>query len=197
MAMDLVVYNPASQVRQLKEKESVHTSLSLEQQQQIWRGCHQWKDRLLVGLALTTGLRGETLAKLDAADIDFEHRCLNIPSAKMKAGRNHVIPLPDWVLAIIKEGPYNGVTLFGKYARTAEGVAYHWNAICRRAGLDGGGIRTARRTFATTMLRSGVDLKTVQDLLGHRNIATTSRYLTPADLPTARAAVEKIPPPNA
>lgn len=189
--MERVTWNPASQVKRLKEKEAEKTSLTIAEQMQLGKGCYVWADRALVALALSTGLRGETLAALEKSEIDFEQERLVIPADKMKAGRNHEIPLPAWVLEILREAPEG--LIFNGYATNAASIRYRWNTICRRAGIQPRGIRTARRTFATTLLRSGTDLKIVQDLLGHRNILTTSRYLTPADNQTTREAVNKLP----
>ena len=194
MQMEVVTWNPVSQVKRLKEKESPKTSLNVSDQLALQKGCFCWGDRALVGLALTTGLRGQTLAFLTKPMIDFVRSCLTIPAEIMKAGRNHEIPLPAWVLKILEETPDGRI--FGAYAKNAAAIRYKWNCVCRRAGVKPTGIRTARRSFATTLLRSGADLKMVQDLLGHKNVLTTSRYLTPADSSTTRDAVDRLPVPD-
>ena len=194
LQMEICSWNPVSQVKRLKEKESLKTSLNVQEQLALQKGCFCWADHALVGLALTTGLRGETLASLEKSEIDFTRQSLNIPATKMKAGRNHEIPLPEWILTILADAPEG--RLFEGYARDAASISYHWNAICRRAGIQPKGIRVARRSFATTLLRSGADLKLVQDLLGHKNISTTSKYLTPADSQTTREAINRLPVPE-
>lgn len=194
LLMERVTWNPASQVKRMREKEPPKTSLSIKDQMALQKGCYRWGDRCLVALALTTGLRGETLVALEKVDFDFELSRVVVPAAKMKTGRNHEIPLPTWVLTILDEAPDGRI--FEGYARNSAGISYRWNTICRRAGIEPKGIRTARRSFATTLLRSGTDLKLVQDLLGHKNITTTSRYLTPADDQTIRDAVNRLPIPE-
>lgn len=193
MDMDRVTWNPASQVKRLKTKEPPKDSLSVAEQLSLQKGCFRWEDRALVALALTTGLRPNSMVQIEKSEIDFDDLRLSLPAEKMKAGRNHTVPLPAWVVKILEEAPDGRI--FEGYARDAKGLTYRWNNICRRAGIKLLGLRTARRTFATTLLRSGADLRIVQDLLGHKNITTTSRYLTPADSETVRAAVEKLPSP--
>lgn len=192
--MEVASWNPASQVKRLKEKEPAKKSLSIADQLQLQKGCFSWGDQALVALALTTGLRGETLAALLKSEVDFEQGRLVIPPEKMKTARSHETPLPEWVLDILKDSPEGRI--FDGYARNANSIRYHWNCICRRAGVEPNGIRSARRSFATTLVRSGVDLGIVKDLMGHKNILTTSRYLTPADSATTRDAINRLPDPS-
>jgi site-specific recombinase XerD len=59
--------------------------------------------------------------------------------------------------------------------RTAQQIFYN---VKRRAGLQRGhGIHTLRHCFATHLLEAGVDLRTIQLLLGHKRLETTSLYL--------------------
>lgn len=194
LRMEEVTYNPAANVKRLKEVEPERPYITEEEQQRIYKAAEAMggiHNQLLVGLALSTGLRSETLAQLDQTDVDFENSALRIPGAKMKARRNHEIPLRAHELELIKQLPEG--RLFEGYGKDARSLSYHFGRICKRAGVTANGLRTARRAFATGLLRHGADLRIVQDLLGHRNIVTTSRYLTPADSNTMRDAVMRLP----
>jgi integrase len=67
-------------------------------------------------------------------------------------------------------------------------------ACARRAGLDEGEfyLHKFRATYATRALQSGVDIRTVQDWLGHKDIESTMRYLQPARGQAARDGINKV-----
>ncbi len=79
------------------------------------------------------------------------------------------------------------------------GVRFSWRkylyrdirAIAEKAGIKGMGVHTLRHTFASHLVMAGVDLATVQKLMGHSSITTTMIYahLAPDHL---KAAVEKL-----
>ena len=74
---------------------------------------------------------------------------------------------------------------------SSNGAAWHMFSLYKSAGLDGCSSHSGRRTFATTIAAKGTAIKTIMELLGHRQIATTSRYISvTADM--KRAAVELI-----
>lgn len=54
-----------------------------------------------------------------------------------------------------------------------------WQRVCAAAGIDGVTLHDLRRGFATQALNAGVDLRTLQSLLGHASITTTAKYAIP------------------
>jgi integrase/recombinase XerC len=195
--MELVAHNPCTTARSLKEIDPVKKSLSEDEQNRLYSSVGivgSLLDKLLVGLALSTGLRAETLVQLETSDVDFDTATLRIPATKMKAGRNHEVPIRQDVMKLIKQLPEG--RFFNNYASNARGLAYRFNRILKRGGLKLRGLRVGRRTFATTLLRTGTDIALVQTLMGHRSVLTTSKYLTPADAATTKAAIDRLPQPK-
>jgi len=65
--------------------------------------------------------------------------------------------------------------------------------VIQKAALAGQGItpHKLRHTFATHLIRNGVDIRTVQELMGHSELETTTKYLH-SDTRTKQAAVGKL-----
>ena len=68
-----------------------------------------------------------------------------------------------------------------------------FDRVVRKAGLEGQGItpHKLRHTFATFLIRTGADVRTVQELLGHSSLQTTATYLH-SDTRTKEAAVGRL-----
>lgn len=66
-----------------------------------------------------------------------------------------------------------------------------WNRVRDAAGVAVGNLHDARRGFATILHSQGVDLRQLQDLLGHRSMATTAKYVRPTTS-TSRTASDKL-----
>ena len=70
----------------------------------------------------------------------------------------------------------------------------YFNIVCPFMGNGGPQwtLHKLRRTYATTLLRNGVDLRTVQRFMGHSDMNSTMRYLRPASSKETQAAVNAI-----
>lgn len=188
--MDVMSYNPAT-VRRLKQKDPVRHSLAESAQVAVYGACLNDNERLLVGLALTTGLRCATLVQLEKSEFDFERGMLVIPPEKMKTGRAmEAVVLPS-ELALVQ--PLQEGRIWGDWAKTTDALSRRFTLIMKRVGLSLRGLRTARRTVATTLLRNGSDVRLVANVLGHKNISTTSKYLTPATNVEIATAIGALP----
>lgn len=188
--VDAATYNPAT-VRRLKQQDPVRASLSEVSQREVYAACLNANEHLLVGLALTTALRCKTLVELEKSDFDIERKMLIVPPEKIKTGRSLELPIMEPEIELVRE--LQEGNLWGDWARTTDALSRRFTLILKRTGNSLRGLRTARRTVATTLLRNGADIRLVANVLGHKNISTTSKYLTPATSSEISAAMGGLP----
>lgn len=81
---------------------------------------------------------------------------------------------------------------------TQKRTAFSPNSLCqlfmqlyRQAGIDGASSHSGRRSFITKMAHSGISAKVIMSLAGHRNLATTQKYIEVND-EMLKAAVEVV-----
>jgi len=142
------------------------------------------RDRAILALLYGTGIRASECAGLQEEDVDLEQRTILVTG---KGGHERTLPLNDRVYGAL----LNYRTVRGHVPR--EGAFFQSR---RRKGLSRAAIyervrtwaRVAkicktvsphriRHTFATHLVRAGVNLVTIRDLLGHRLITSTQIYL--------------------
>jgi integrase/recombinase XerD len=147
------------------------------------------KHRTLLMTAYGTGLRVSELVGLRCQDIHSDRKLIFVHQGKGGKDRytllspRLLVALRDYYRAeFIRRNRQHGRWLFpGKApdshlsARSAQEV---YSAAKRKAGLQhGNGIHSLRHSFATHLLEAGVDLISIQRLMGHSNLQTTSIYL--------------------
>ncbi|MFZ5989406.1 MAG: tyrosine-type recombinase/integrase [Bacillota bacterium] len=167
----------------LPESEKVHAFLTPDE---VKRFLKAFSDnltykRILFGFA--TGMRPAELAYLSWPDIDFEMKMAKVTSKPpfwiIKTKQERVIPLNKIALKILKE--------LYQYAKSKWVFSNNDRPVLNvRRAIDSARIKAGiekkitpnmiRHTFATIALMKGADLKSVQELLGHRDIKTTMRY---------------------
>jgi len=141
------------------------------------------KHRMLLMTCYATGLRVSELVHLRPEDVHSERMLIHVRQGKGRKDRYTLLSprlleeLRDyWRAYRPHEWLFFGRDRTGPLpAATAQKVYY---AAKRRAGIQRGhGIHTLRHSFATHLMEAGVDLPTVQRLLGHTSLATTAKYL--------------------
>ncbi|MFA4846250.1 MAG: site-specific tyrosine recombinase/integron integrase [Patescibacteria group bacterium] len=139
------------------------------------------KHRLLLALAYGAGLRVSEVIDLRVKDIDLAELTIHIKQAKGKKDRITIFPekLVTEVRNLIAGKDASGVVFAsergGKLTtRTAQKV---FESCLNKAGIQKDAtFHSLRHSFATHLLENGVDVRYVQELLGHQNIRTTQIY---------------------
>ena len=164
------------------------------------------RDRAMLELMYATGLRVTELVSLDVTDLVLEGER---PYVRLvgKGNRERQIPLLDQPVAEVAEYiKYARLRLIGERDEPALFVNRRGERLTRQgfwlilkgyaaeAGISGRVTpHTLRHSFATHMLRGGMDIHKVQELLGHANISTTQVY-TQVSREHIREAYEKAHP---
>lgn len=134
-------------------------------------------------LAYSAGLRVTEIANLRVTDIDSERMVILVRQGKGKKDR--ILPLSPIVLSILRqywllEHPRD--LLFPGHKPGRPITVSSMQKVCKRAAEAARikkpmSMHTLRHSFATHHLEAGTDLRTLQMLMGHSSLKTTSRYL--------------------
>lgn len=142
------------------------------------------KHRVLLATAYGAGLRVGELVRLRRRDLDGERMTVRVEQGKGR--RDRYVPLSPRLWQQVQmwweEEPARRGWLFEGsrwdrpiHVTTAQKI---YTKARDRAGVKKrGGIHALRHAYATHLLEAGTDLYTIQRLLGHRHISTTTRYL--------------------
>jgi site-specific recombinase XerD len=194
--MGYVHADPASQLPLPKPSRRVPVCLSEETAQKLLAAADRPWTKTLIMLLLSTGIRRSEAAGITLDDLDLERRQLLI---RGKGDKERIVPLTEQAVAVIEAYLTERVKTKSRHlfvsGRGGEPIHprvinYMFQSVLRKAQLSGQGItpHKLRHTFATHLIRNGVDIGTVRDLLGHADIHTTGLYLH-SDTRTKEVAV--------
>lgn len=164
-----------------KRSKKLPVVLSRNEIARIIQNIKNSKHRLLIALAYGAGLRVSEVVDLKVKDINLDELTLHIKQAKGKKDRITVFPekmktdIQNLMAGKSKENFVFESERGGKLSvRTAQKVFE--NAAKRTKIKKDATFHSLRHSFATHLLENGVDVRYVQELLGHQNIRTTQVY---------------------
>ncbi|WP_297535546.1 site-specific tyrosine recombinase/integron integrase [Thermococcus sp.] len=141
------------------------------------------RDRLIVLLLYGAGLRVSELVNLKRGDVDLERGIIVVRGGK--GAKDRVVPIPEFLVEEIRSyletrSDSSEYLLVEERRRSKDKLStktvwYLLRKYGKRAGVEVTPHRL-RHSFATHMLERGVDIRAIQELLGHSNLSTTQIY---------------------
>ena len=163
------------------------------------------RDRAMLEVLFSTGVRVSELVDLNFADVEFEGRTIRV---RGKGKKQRTTPIGPTALAAVQKYlqlrradvrsvNFDQQALFvNKHGQrlSTRSVRRKLDKYLVQAGLDPTiSPHTLRHSFATHMLANGADLRSVQELLGHQSISTTQIY-THLTTPRLKQAYDEAHP---
>jgi integrase/recombinase XerD len=143
------------------------------------------RDFAIVMLFLQSGLRVSELVNMKLADVDFESREITVRQGKGRKDR--VVPLVGQALDALKSylavrevsPEYDNVFLArNKTSMDPRTVRYRIQKYYKEAGIrKKASVHTLRHTFATHQIHNGLKINQLKDVLGHKKMETTYKYV--------------------
>ena len=202
---EIVSQNPANKLIPPSYKRDERRFLTKGEYQRLLREVsHNPRDAAIIELFLQTGIRLSELARLSVDDLNLPNKITRDPDnvgqvrIRRKGGRYETLPLNykacKAVAAYLKVRPgvsHRGlfVTKFG-LQMGKRGVQNVVTKYLKEAGIKDASTHTLRHTMATHHAANGTDLPTIQNMLGHQDLKTTSIYVSLAKEAQKRALQE-------
>ena len=176
-----LLVHPGKEVKRLKDFQHKTRFLSEDEEARLLAVCTPSLQRI-VQAGLLTGFRRQELTSLRPEDVDLERETVTVEACYAKNGESRTLPLSPRLKAVFQEalaarGTAAAVFVTRRGNPWTPGQFCHaFRRACLRATVGNLGPHVLRHTFASRLVMSGIDLKTVQELLGHKNILMTMRY---------------------
>lgn len=214
--MELLPANPCDRIRRVPGPPSQVEAFTREEQRRLEEAIAVSEDRRLFGirLCLYTGLRIGELLGLEWQDVDMEKGILHIQKTVYReknaegewqlfvdrpktAASERMVPLPGYLaedLRIYRRGARSEFVIENKKAErmSIRSYQYLFERLTEKAGVRKLNFHALRHTFATRALECGMDIKTLSELMGHKNATITLNRYAHSMMDTKIAAMNKL-----
>lgn len=190
--------NISDEVKNMKKKKTLPKYLTMEEVDRLLNinlvNKYDYRNKAMLELLYSTGLRASELINLDTTNIDFDNKILSVYG---KGKKERIVPLSEIAIKylkiyiyeyrsdlFVKKKPATDALFLNNHGErmTRQGLNLLLSKIAENAKIDK--LITPhvlRHSFATHLIENGADIRSVQELLGHENIVTTEVYTHIAD----------------
>ncbi len=176
--------NPAQNIRFLKEPPGRVRYLDEREREALEKALVSAPIHLqiIVTIAFSTGMRLGEILSLRWRDIDFKAKLIHVRDSKTHRARRLPITqkVREALLLAKKHLPINlqedWIFLNPETGRPIKCIKTAWRTLLKRAGIKNLRFHDLRHDFASRLVMKGIDLRTVQEILGHRTLNMVQRY---------------------
>lgn len=191
LTQKVIERNPTEFLELPKLRKKLPTVLSKEEVEKLLdidlTDCYSYRNKAMLELLYSTGLRVSELVNLELSNIDLENCTLKTIG---KGNKERIIPISDYALYYVEKyiNEYRG-SMLKKGVNNYVFINNHGNVMTRQGffkiikklALEKDiktpiSPHTLRHSFATHLLDYGADLRSIQEMLGHSNLSTTQIY---------------------
>lgn len=179
---DMIVKNPIRRIHKVKTSKAVKETYTDENLETLRDNCENLRDKAMIDLLASTGMRVGEMVGLNKDDIDFNEReCIVLG----KGDKERVVyfdaraklHLQEYLDSRTDDNPALFVSLHGKHERLKiGGIECRLRKMGERLGIHKVHPHKFRRTLATMAIDKGMPIEQLQCLLGHQRIDTTLQY---------------------
>lgn len=214
--MEYIKENPCIRIRRARADTKKVEAFSTDEQRAVEAEIAKSGDRRLHGiiLCLYTGLRLGELIALTWSDIDFKLGTLKVTKTAYRAQNEYgiwnlcidtpktesserVIPLPKYITDMLSQDRDVAKTPYIVENKKTERMSirsyqYLFERLTEKVGVRKLNFHALRHTFATRALECGMDIKTLSELMGHKNASITLNRYAHSMMDTKIAAMNKL-----
>ena len=187
----IIKLSPAQNINSPKSAQLLPKAMDADLVQRLLdfkpNGLIEVRDKAIAELLYSSGLRLSEVCTLDVQDLELKERVCRVTGKgnKMRVvpvGKKAIQAIRDWLihrkeLKNSKSSSSEAMFLNNKGKRiSARSIQLRLEKLCAQRGLPGINPHMLRHSFASHVLESSGDLRAVQEMLGHADIATTQIY---------------------
>jgi len=177
---DLIKENPTKGVKLYKEELKPFRVVTPEEFEAVCNHASDYLKPILL-TAYNTGMRYSEVLSLKWSDINFNEGFITV--TETKNGKYRTIPINETLkktLLNMKELTDSSIVFTKGNGEPVKDIRKSFNNAIKNSGVDKFVFHDLRHSFASRLVMKGVDLITVQQLLGHSSIVMTERYSHPS-----------------